>query len=83
MATRGRRQWSGSTVSKDVPVVFVAESGIVKVKGQKVSWQMSPDEAEELADFIEYETAEDDAIRESVDALRKGVEYARTPERSR
>jgi len=58
--------------------VFVAESGVVRVKaGGRVRWVMTPDEAEELADFIEAMTSDRDLVRHSVRALREGVAYAR------
>lgn len=61
--------------------IFVAESGAVRAKAfGRVRWQMTADEAEELADFIEEQTTPEDVVRQSVVALRNAAEFARCGE---
>lgn len=54
-----------------------AESGIVRHKNGRVEWLMTPDEAEEIADYIERSSTEYDAARVDVAALRAAIADAR------
>lgn len=53
------------------------ESGTVKGRDGKVTWTLTADEAEVIADFMEEATTLADAARNDVRALRKAVSDAR------
>jgi hypothetical protein len=52
--------------------------GVVKTKHRLVRWVLTPDEAEELAEFIEKNVHEGDVALQDVAALRGAVDVIRS-----